>query len=121
MLYSHILTDAVQQNLNKWLLKTQNFLNEVTSPLGKTSKNKDHIPAGAYGTTEIEDIVMAEHTVNISTPNGLLSSTAVVSIEQFSRSIITKFDHLTLRYCYLNQLFFILICSLIREHLYITL
>ncbi|XP_038887912.1 uncharacterized protein LOC120077886 isoform X2 [Benincasa hispida] len=77
--------NAVQQNLNKWLLKTQNFLNEVTSSRGKTSKNKDHIPAGAHGTTEIEDTVMAEYTVNIRTPNGLLSSTAVVSIEQFSR------------------------------------
>lgn len=77
----------MQQNLNKWLLKTQNFLNEVTSPRGKTSKNEGDIPAGAYdGTTEIEDIVMAEYTVNIRTPNGLLSSTAVVSIEQFSRS-----------------------------------
>lgn len=86
MLYSHFLTDAVQQNLNKWLLKTQNFLNEVTSPREKTSKNKNHIPAGAYGTTEKEDIVKVECTVNIRTPNGLLSSAAVVSIEQFSRS-----------------------------------
>ncbi|KAG7011441.1 hypothetical protein SDJN02_26347 [Cucurbita argyrosperma subsp. argyrosperma] len=75
--------NAVQQNLNKWLLKTQNFLNEVTSPRGKISKNKDHIPTGA--STDIEDLVMAEYTVNIRTPNGLLSSTAVVSIEQFSR------------------------------------
>ncbi|XP_050937404.1 uncharacterized protein LOC103487477 isoform X1 [Cucumis melo] len=77
--------NAVQQNLNKWLLKTQNFLNEVTSPREKTSKNKNHIPAGAYGTTEKEDIVKVECTVNIRTPNGLLSSAAVVSIEQFSR------------------------------------
>ncbi|XP_031739971.1 uncharacterized protein LOC101209123 isoform X2 [Cucumis sativus] len=77
--------NAVQQNLNKWLLKTQNFLNEVTSPRGKTSKNKDHIPAEAYDTTEKEDIVKVECTVNIRTPNGLLSSAAVVSIEQFSR------------------------------------
>ncbi|KAL4035287.1 hypothetical protein IC575_003968 [Cucumis melo] len=77
--------DAMQQNLNKWLLKTQNFLNEVTSPREKTSKNKNHIPAGAYGTTEKEDIVKVECTVNIRTPNGLLSSAAVVSIEQFSR------------------------------------
>ena len=74
----------MQQNLNKWLLKTQNFLNEVTSPRGKISKNKDHIPTGA--STDIEDLVMEEYTVNIRTPNGLLSSTAVVSIEQFSRS-----------------------------------
>lgn len=90
MLYSHFLTDAVQQNLNKWLLKTQNFLNEVTSPRGKTSKNKDHIPAEAYDTTEKEDIVKVECTVNIRTPNGLLSSAAVVSIEQFSRSDYNK-------------------------------
>ncbi|KAI8025844.1 hypothetical protein LOK49_LG02G02870 [Camellia lanceoleosa] len=72
---------AVQETLNQWLSKTQDFLNEVTSPLVKTVHDRKPTPGNMFK----EDIFMAEQTIDSRTPNGNLSLAAVVSIEQFSR------------------------------------
>lgn len=87
LLYFRILTDAVQEKLNSWLVKTQSFLNEVasTSPLARTDQTKKPVTRNASETQDMEGIFMAEQTINSRTPNGILSLAAVVSIEQFSR------------------------------------
>lgn len=77
------LTDSVQESLNQWLSKTQNFLHEVTSPLVKTvndrrSTLRDHAE-------DVDEIFLSEQTVDRKTPNGDLSLAAILSIEQFSR------------------------------------
>ncbi|KAM1014553.1 hypothetical protein ACFX2C_044522 [Malus domestica] len=79
--------NAVQEKLNSWLVKTQSFLNEVasTSPLARTGQTKKPVTTDASETQDMEDIFMAEQTINSRTPNGILSLAAVVSIEQFSR------------------------------------
>lgn len=80
------LTDAVQETLNVWVSKTQNFLTEVTSPLVKNVNDKKHsLGKNAFDTQNVDDIFMAEQTVDSKTPNGELSFAAIVSIEQFSR------------------------------------
>ncbi|KAL7235829.1 hypothetical protein ACSBR1_019171 [Camellia fascicularis] len=76
---------AVQETLNQWLSKTQDFLNEVTSPLVKTVHDRKPTPGNMFDTQDKEDIFMAEQTIDSRTPNGNLSLAAVVSIEQFSR------------------------------------
>lgn len=75
----------VQEKLNSWLLKTQSFLTEVTSPLVKTSQTGKPVTEDAFETQDMDDIFMAEQTINSRTPNGTLSLAAIVSIEQFSR------------------------------------
>ncbi|ONI36051.1 hypothetical protein PRUPE_1G566800 [Prunus persica] len=82
---NEIDANAVQEKLNSWLLKTQNFLNEVTSPLVRTSQTRKPVTRDAFETQDMEDIFMAEQTINNRTPNGVLSLAAIVSIEQFSR------------------------------------
>ncbi|PQQ13527.1 hypothetical protein Pyn_01752 [Prunus yedoensis var. nudiflora] len=82
---NEIDTNAVQEKLNSWLLKTQNFLNEVTSPLVRTGQTSKPVTRDAFETQDMEDIFMAEQTINKRTPNGVLSLAAIVSIEQFSR------------------------------------
>ncbi|TQD99963.1 hypothetical protein C1H46_014467 [Malus baccata] len=79
--------NAVQEKLNSWLVKTQSFLNEVasTSPLARTGQTKKPVTTDASEIQDMEDIFMAEQTINSRTPNGILSLAAVVSIEQFSR------------------------------------
>ncbi|XP_062026775.1 uncharacterized protein LOC133743053 isoform X3 [Rosa rugosa] len=77
--------DAVQEKLNSWLLKTQSFLNEVTSPLVRTSQTGKPVTRDAFETQDMDDIFMAEQTINSRTPNGILSLAAIVSVEQFSR------------------------------------
>ncbi|GMP39230.1 hypothetical protein CsSME_00010153 [Camellia sinensis var. sinensis] len=76
---------AVQETLNQWLSKTQDFLSEVTSPLVKTVHDRKPTPGNMFDTQDKEDIFMAEQTIDSRTPNGNLSLAAVVSIEQFSR------------------------------------
>ncbi|KAL6964364.1 hypothetical protein U1Q18_035419 [Sarracenia purpurea var. burkii] len=76
---------AVQETLNRWLSKTQDFLNEVTSPLVKTVHDRKANPENMFDSEDTEDIFMAEPTIDSRTPNGNLSLAAVVSIEQFSR------------------------------------
>ncbi|PON59194.1 hypothetical protein PanWU01x14_161210 [Parasponia andersonii] len=80
-----IKADAVKEKLNLWLLKTQKFLNEVASPLVSTSQNRKPVPEKAFEDSVIEDIFLAEQTINSRTPQGTLSIAAIVSIEQFSR------------------------------------
>lgn len=75
----------MQEQLNMWLLKTQSFLNEVTSPLVKTGHGRKHGPVNVSDTQDTDDIFMAEQTIQSSTPRGDLSLAAIVSIEQFSR------------------------------------
>jgi hypothetical protein len=65
--------------------RTQNFLNEVTSPLAKTGQSKKPDPENDLGFQVMEDIFMVEQTINRRTPNGTLSLAAVICIEQFSR------------------------------------
>ncbi|KAJ4839093.1 hypothetical protein Tsubulata_037199 [Turnera subulata] len=82
---SDIDTHAVQERLNSWLSKTQNFLNEVTSPLVKPSHSGKPGPRNVSDAQELEEISLAEQTIHRETPNGVLSLAAAVSIEQFSR------------------------------------
>ncbi|XP_040366662.1 uncharacterized protein LOC112176229 isoform X4 [Rosa chinensis] len=77
--------DAMQEKLNSWLLKTQSFLSEVTSPLVRTSQTGKPVTRDALETQDMDDIFMAEQTINSRTPNGILSLAAIVSVEQFSR------------------------------------
>lgn len=79
------VTAAVQEALNQWLTKTQDFLNEVTSPLVKTVNERKLNPANMFDAEDTEDIFMAEQTIDDTTANGNLSLAAVVSIEQFGR------------------------------------
>ncbi|XAR53126.1 hypothetical protein NMG60_11021541 [Bertholletia excelsa] len=76
---------AVQEALNQWLTKTQDFLNEVTSPLVKTVNERKLNPANMFDAEDTEDIFMAEQTIDDRTANGNLSLAAVVSVEQFGR------------------------------------
>ncbi|XP_057976503.1 uncharacterized protein LOC131163780 [Malania oleifera] len=81
------LNDAnvVQGRVNSWLLKTQNFLNEVTSPLVKSGHVRNPDPGKALDVQDMDDVFVAEQTIDSRTPNGNLSLAAIVSIEQFSR------------------------------------
>uniref|UniRef100_A0A5B7AU14 DUF639 domain-containing protein n=1 Tax=Davidia involucrata TaxID=16924 RepID=A0A5B7AU14_DAVIN len=83
--FSDMDANAVQKTLNQWLSKTQDFLNEVTSPLVKTVNDRKPNFGNAFDTQDAEDVIMAEQTVDRRTPNGDLSLAAIVSIEQFSR------------------------------------
>ncbi|XP_062177104.1 uncharacterized protein LOC133882031 isoform X3 [Alnus glutinosa] len=82
---SDINANTVQERLNLWLLKTQNFLNEVTSPLVKPGQSRKPDPGNAFDPQDMGDIFVAEQTIHSTTPNGILSLAAIVSIEQFSR------------------------------------
>lgn len=73
----------MQESVNQWLSKTQNFFNEVTSPLVKSVH--DRRPNLQNGSEDMEDIFITEQTVDSRTPGGYLSEAAIVSIEQFSR------------------------------------
>ncbi|KAK0588581.1 hypothetical protein LWI29_002877 [Acer saccharum] len=75
-------TAAMQERLNSWVSKTQNFLNEALVKTGQSGKTD---PENEVDAQVMEDIYMAEQTINSSTPNGTLSLAAIVSIEQFSR------------------------------------
>lgn len=75
----------MQERLSSWLSKTQNLLNEVTLPLAKYGRTAKPEVGNVSDTHELEEIFMAEHTIDRRTPNGFLSLAAVVSIEQFSR------------------------------------
>lgn len=78
-------TSGVQERLSSWLLKTQNFLNEVTSPLVKNGQGSKSIPGNKFDARDMEDIFMAEQAIQSTTLSGNLSIAAIVSIEQFSR------------------------------------
>lgn len=82
---SSLLADAVQEQVNSWLSKTQNFLSEMTLPLGKGGRGRKPDAENASTTQEELEIFMAELTVNRKTPNGILSLETVVAIEQFGR------------------------------------
>ncbi|XP_059653426.1 uncharacterized protein LOC132300399 isoform X2 [Cornus florida] len=77
--------NAVQETLGLWVSKTQGFFSDVTSPLVKTVHDRKPNLGDAFDTQDMEDNFMAEQTIDSRTPNGHLSSDAVVSIEQFSR------------------------------------
>ncbi|KAJ8572590.1 hypothetical protein K7X08_009101 [Anisodus acutangulus] len=79
----NIDASKVEESVNHWLSKTQNFWNEVTSPLVKTVNDKR--TSFHNDTQDTEDVFMAEQTVESQTPNGDLSVAAILSIEQFSR------------------------------------
>ena len=80
-----VLTDAVQERINSWLSKTQNFLTEVTLPLVKTGHSGKGDPGNEVDTQDMDEIFLGEQTIPSSIPNGNLSLAAIVSIEQFSR------------------------------------
>lgn len=82
---SDIDTHAVQEQLNMWLVKTQSFLNEVTSPLVRTGHGRKPDSANVSDTQDMDDVFVPEQTIQSSTPSGDLSLAAIVSIEQFSR------------------------------------
>lgn len=81
----NLLTEAVQERVNSWLSKTQNLLNEVSLPLVKSGHSGKPDPGKALDAPELEEIFVTEQTIHSSTPNGILSLAAIVSIEQFSR------------------------------------
>lgn len=76
------LTGAVQDRLNSWLSKTQNFFNEALVKTGHSGKPE---PGNEFDIEAMEDIFMTEQTIDSNTPSGILSLAAIVSIEQFSR------------------------------------
>ncbi|KAJ6427649.1 hypothetical protein OIU84_023108 [Salix udensis] len=80
---------AVQERLSSWVSKTQNFLNGVTltfnSPLVKSGDSGKPDNGATVDAQQLEEIFMAEQTIHSTTPNGILSVPAIVSIEQFSR------------------------------------
>lgn len=78
-----LFTGTVQESVNHWLSKTQNFWNDVTSPLVKTVNDKR--TSFHDDTQDTEEVFMAEQTVDSQTPDGELSVAAILSIEQFSR------------------------------------
>ncbi|CDO97535.1 unnamed protein product [Coffea canephora] len=80
---TEIDANAVQESLNHWISRTQNFLNEVTTPLVKTVNDRKPVVQDDAG--DLGDIFLAEPTINSKTPSGDLSLPAIVSIEQFSR------------------------------------
>ncbi|GAV61126.1 DUF639 domain-containing protein [Cephalotus follicularis] len=82
---SDIDTNAVQEQLSSWLSKTQIFLSEVSLPMAKTGHSGKPNTGLMSDAQDMEDIFMAEQTINSSTRNGILSMAAIVSIEQFSR------------------------------------
>ncbi|XP_055816245.1 uncharacterized protein LOC129885829 isoform X4 [Solanum dulcamara] len=81
--FKDIDASTVQESLNHWLSKTQNFWNDVTSPLVKTVNDKR--TSFHDDTQDTEEVFMAEQTVDSQTPDGELSVAAILSIEQFSR------------------------------------
>ncbi|CAN4108072.1 unnamed protein product [Withania somnifera] len=81
--FKDIDAGTVQESVNHWLSKTQNFLNEFTSPLVKTVNDKR--TSFHDDTQDTEEVFMTEQTVDSQTPNGDLSVAAILSIEQFSR------------------------------------
>ncbi|CAK9151183.1 unnamed protein product [Ilex paraguariensis] len=83
--FDDIDANALQETLKLWLSKTQNFLNEVRSPLVKNVHDGKPVLENKFDTQDMEDIFMAEQTIDSRTPSGDLSSAAIVSIEQFSR------------------------------------
>ncbi|XP_031394414.1 uncharacterized protein LOC116205867 isoform X1 [Punica granatum] len=82
---SDIDANAVQEQVNLWLSKTQNFLSEVTIRLVKSGHGRKPDAEDASTTRDELEIFMAEQTVNRRTPNGILSLEAVLAIEQFGR------------------------------------
>ncbi|XP_010272866.1 PREDICTED: uncharacterized protein LOC104608533 isoform X2 [Nelumbo nucifera] len=77
--------DIIPERLNLWLLKTQSFLNGVAHPIVRTRQVRKPDIKNAMDSEEIEEIFIAEQTIERRTPKGNLSLTAIVSIEQFSR------------------------------------
>ncbi|KAI4367108.1 hypothetical protein MLD38_022880 [Melastoma candidum] len=82
---SDIDTSAVQERVNSWLSRTQNFLNEVAVPLMKTGQNMKSDSEETTHSLDMGEILVGEWTLNRRTQNGILSWEAVVAIEQFSR------------------------------------
>ncbi|XP_047340971.1 uncharacterized protein LOC124944688 [Impatiens glandulifera] len=83
--FKDIDTNAVQETVNQWVSKTQHFLSEVTSPLTKTVQDRKPKPEATLDIQDFEDFFRSEQTVDGRMPNGNLSLSAIVSIEQFSR------------------------------------
>lgn len=77
--------NSIQERLNVLMSRTQNFLNEVTSPLAKTGQSRKPDPENDVGFQVMEDILMVEKTIDRKMPYGNLSFAAVICIEQFSR------------------------------------
>ncbi|KAK7328268.1 hypothetical protein VNO77_22371 [Canavalia gladiata] len=82
---NHISASSIQERLNVWMSRTQNFLNEVTFPLAKPGQNRKPDPENDFGFQVMEDIFTVEQTIDRRTPWGTLSLAAVICIEQFSR------------------------------------
>ncbi|KAI4296262.1 hypothetical protein L6164_036235 [Bauhinia variegata] len=80
-----ISAGSVQERLNVLLARTQNFFNEVTSPLVKSGQSRKPASENDYGFQVLEEIFMVEQTIDRRFPNGVLSLAAVTCIEQFSR------------------------------------
>lgn len=73
----------MQESVNHWLSKTQNFFYEVTSPLVKSFDERKPNPQNE--SEDVDEILIIEPTIDSRTPRGELSEAAIVSIEQFSR------------------------------------
>ncbi|KAL1289696.1 hypothetical protein HN51_058098 [Arachis hypogaea] len=80
-----ITPNSIQERLNALVSRTQNFLNEVASPLAKPGQNRKPSHENELGFQVMEDILMVEETIERKTRYGVLSLAAVICIEQFSR------------------------------------
>ncbi|KAL5715288.1 hypothetical protein ACHQM5_017124 [Ranunculus cassubicifolius] len=78
-------TNAIQEKWNLWLQKSQTFLNDVAAPLVKQAQDRKLDVETSLETKEMEEMSISEQTIDATTPNGNLSSAAIISIEQFSR------------------------------------
>nr|GEV50766.1 hypothetical protein CTI12_AA229210 [Tanacetum cinerariifolium] len=75
----------MQDKINIWVSRTTNYLNELTSPLVKNVQDKNLPTGNSFEINEMEELFMAEQTIDVRTPTGNLSLAAVISIEQFGR------------------------------------
>lgn len=77
--------NLIQERLNSWLLKTQNFFNDVTAPLVKQAQERRLEDESSFDNKEMEELFLFEQTIDVRTQKGRLSLAAIISIEQFSR------------------------------------
>ncbi|KAJ3677893.1 hypothetical protein LUZ60_001696 [Juncus effusus] len=79
--------DAIQQNMNSFLLKAKTLIEEVAVPLIRPAQDKiTKSEAELEAVIDQEEVFLdTELTIDRKTPHGVLSLDAVISIEQFGR------------------------------------
>ncbi|XP_010521093.1 PREDICTED: uncharacterized protein LOC104800080 isoform X2 [Tarenaya hassleriana] len=77
--------NAVQERVSWWVSKTQNLLNDVTSPLVKKGQSVGDDDGDQSDSQHMDELFTVDQTMHRHTLNGPLSLPAIVSVEQFSR------------------------------------